>query len=352
MQSLLPSHSFAPSGWNENLAVPSKSMTAWNEMKATTSKQPLILRKSFNTKRAMLYPVKKVVFRQQDGNAGPAPKRACGTGQEVAATIHLEVSTSGTFRISALSCRPLTLMRPVGNVFNLQAPDGGRAATPLLQPCEPSGSGTVSTEENINGYPHNDELSRTSHNQHVSRSGNAFDEFTDLEKSGVRGKRCRPQGGVRQPSSGTHSSLISSAPYRSERLEPPHAINLFPGKSDVSAIQSSEGTAYFRPQFVNDDEKKFSLQGQHQFTDSYRSNGPETVFPHNDAAANSLLTPPLSDRHSPTGQYLCGMGDHYELQTTSEQYHYPTHSTPPAECFPPQARDIDYSIFDEFFVRT
>ncbi|RCN31684.1 hypothetical protein ANCCAN_22526 [Ancylostoma caninum] len=116
-------------------------------------------------------------------------------------------------------------------------------------------------------------------------------------------------------------------------------------------MQDSEGTTYFRPQYVNEDEK-FLLEGQHHFTDSYRSNGPETVFPHNDTSANSLLTPPLSDQLSPTGQYLCGIADHYELQTRSQQYPYSAHNTPPEECFPPQAKDIDYSIFDEFFVRT
>ncbi|KAL6742871.1 hypothetical protein Aduo_015971 [Ancylostoma duodenale] len=350
MQSAVPLHPFAQSGWNENLGVPSKSMTTWNETRTSISKQPLILRKSSSTKRTMLYPVKRVMFRQQDSSAGPAPKRACAASQEVAASIHLEVSMNSSFRIAALSSRSLTLMRPVGNVFNVQAPDGGRAATPLLPPCEPSGSVPVSTEGSFNGYSQNDELSRTCHNQQVSRHGDAFDEFADLEKPGVQSKRCRPRGDDRQSNTETHFSSTVQQPstsYASGLLEPPHAIGLFSGNSEP--IQDSEGPTYFRPHYVNDDEK-FALQGQHHLTDSYRINGPEMMFPHNDTAANSLLTPPLSDQHSPTGQYLCGIADNYEYQT--QQYPYPAHNTPPGEYFPPQAREIDYSIFDEFFVRT
>ncbi|RCN31685.1 hypothetical protein ANCCAN_22527 [Ancylostoma caninum] len=135
----------------------------------------------------MLYPVKKVMFRQQDSNTGPAPKRVCGASQE-AASIHLEVSMNSSFRIAALSSRSLTLVRPVGNVFNVQAPDGGRAATPLLPSCEPSGSASISAEENFTSFARNDELSRTCNNHQVSRDTTAFNEFADLEKSGVQRK--------------------------------------------------------------------------------------------------------------------------------------------------------------------
>ncbi|CAJ0589989.1 unnamed protein product [Cylicocyclus nassatus] len=139
------------SGWSTGHGEV-KNVKSWDEIKY--GRQPLILKKNVNgieiypcdgpyirkseqlkpvslkaatAERTVLYPVKKMVCQQ---NLKYSP--ALGTNLDKRPS-NDELLVEKPFRIKQHTTRPLTLVRPLGNVINLQAPDGSRAGTPLLQ---------------------------------------------------------------------------------------------------------------------------------------------------------------------------------------------------------------------------
>lgn len=256
------------------------------------------------TSRPMLYPVKKM-SRQDHRSVPPFQESA-----------EYSNAMDGFGRIKlAYSRSPLSLTRPSGTVFNLQAPVGVRSRTPLL--CN---SASPSTSNSSVPSPYSFSVLDSEH--------------MNVTMSGVNNhERCRGDQNA--------APLIFSPATQDLRSK----IPTFPS---TPVMSESELTGVSVPEARETHVHGPEEDGTAGFC--CHSGGCESIIFtqgfEGGQRSLTLLSPPLSDAPCPSSLRVSHVSG---IALPPANY---CSVTPPAEHFPIQGNDIDYSLFDEFFVRS
>ncbi|KJH44110.1 hypothetical protein DICVIV_09870 [Dictyocaulus viviparus] len=294
-------------------------------------------------RRAVLYPVKKMLIQQGQKNMTVTVHNESTTSAEntnrLKSCQERNPEKSQGFQASVIEVRrlcptylnePLTLSRPNGTAFNLQCPNGTRSRTPLL--CSSNGESlptaifpTVSTS-----------VPSVIPNTTTATSSNSNFNMTNLPT-----KQTMYQNNL---SSNTFVGT-TKVPFRGMCQSKPMLVQ-----------HPCEGTSALC----------HSFQSAPKIQQTARGYNPNCVQMYHEADLSGCgqktysgipLTPPMSvTGHLSPNDPCCDISNVTVKQEAPPwgilQYPYPPTVTPPADKCVKQENDIDYSLLDEFFVRT
>ncbi|KAK6755247.1 hypothetical protein RB195_013930 [Necator americanus] len=283
--------------------------------------------------------------------------------------------TSNPFRISLVyASHPLKLSRPLGNIFNLQTPDGGRASKPLLhESYERSGPGIVSSQTASNSWSnsnHNNDFSvgtnhcresisssRRCNGQQICVQRDLSNDFMDVNKYDVHEEelRMRSRDNGREitsrtdfcPSSQhlTSSNVPFVDAFRLDRARTSDALSV--PKQDLGIpIRNAADLSPQRPKMNG-----ASLHKRQHFTEVVGSSAVALPVSQNAVIESNYPSTSFSPPEQVPPKEQCISLEDVEMRTMTKHCGYIANSTPPDEGSLPQVKDIDYSLFDEFFVR-